>query len=111
MTTGVPIVTAATAVQLTAGDMIYLISSAALWFGDQMEISLFNGNIVWELCTNPYDPHRDLIMHDQGWGLVILLQDTGKGRNKTNDNPANSAQGEKNLIGGMYPHTYDKYAD
>ena len=40
-----------------------------------------------------------------------VLQDTGEGRNKTNDNPANSAQGAKNLIGGMYPHTYDKYAE
>ena len=39
MTTGIPIATAATAVQLTAGDMIYLILSAALWFGDQMETS------------------------------------------------------------------------
>ena len=81
MATGVPIVTAATAVQLTAGDMIYLILSAALWFGDQMETSLFNGNIVWDasiqLSTNPYDPHHDLIMHDQGWGLVIPLQHHG----------------------------------
>ena len=39
MNTGIPIATAATAVQLTAGDMIYLILSAALWFGDQMETS------------------------------------------------------------------------
>ena len=81
MTTGVPIVTAATAVQLTAGDVIYLISLAALWIGHQMEISLFNGNIVQDvgiqLCTDPYNPHCDLIMHDQGWGLVILLQCRG----------------------------------
>ena len=80
-TTGVPIVTAATAVQLTAGDVIYLILLAALWFGNQMETSLFNGNIVWDasiqLCTDPCDPHCDLIMHDQGWGLVILLQHRG----------------------------------
>ena len=78
MTTGVPIITAVTAVQLTAGDVIYLVSSAALWFGDQMETSLFNGNIVWDssiqLCTDPYYPHYDLIMQDQGQGLVILLQ-------------------------------------
>ena len=46
MTTGVPVVTAATAFQLTAGDVIYLILSAALWLGDQMETSLFNGSIV-----------------------------------------------------------------
>ena len=80
-TTGVPVVTAATAVQLTAGYIIYLISSAALWFGDQMETSLFNGNIVRDagiqLCTDPYDPHRDLIMHDQGQGLVIPSQCSG----------------------------------
>ena len=81
MTTGVPIVTAATAVQLTAGDVIYLISLAALWFGDQMETSLFNGNVVRDagiqLCTDPYDPHHDFIMSDQGRGLVILLQRHG----------------------------------
>ena len=28
-----------------------------------------------------------------------VLQDTGEGRNKTNDNPANSAQGAKTLSG------------
>ena len=80
-TTGIPVVTAATAVQLTAGNMMYLISSAALWFGDLMETSLFNGNIVRDagiqLCTNPYDPHCDRIMCDQRWGLVILLQCRG----------------------------------
>ena len=56
-TTGVDVVTAATAVELSAGDVLYLVSLAALWFGDQMEISLFNGNILWdagiELCTDP----------------------------------------------------------
>ena len=81
MTTGVPIITTATAVQLSVGDGIYLVSTAALWFGDQMETSLFNGNIVWDagiqLCTNPYDPHRDLNMCDQGQGLVIPLQRCG----------------------------------
>ena len=80
-TTGVPIVTVATAVQLTPGDVIYLISSAALWFGDQMETSLFNGNIVRDasiqLCTDPYHPHHDLIMCDQGQELVISLQHHG----------------------------------
>ena len=78
MITGIPILAAATAVQLTAGD---LISLAVLWFGDQMETSLFNGNIVQDasiqLCTDPYDPHHDLIMHDQGQGLVIPLQHHG----------------------------------
>ena len=80
-TTGVLIITTATAVQLSAGNLIYLVSMAALWFGDQMETSLFNGNIVWDagiqLCTDPYDPHHDLIMCDQGWGLVIPLQRCG----------------------------------
>ena len=40
-TTGVAAVTPATAVQLTAGDVIYLVFMAALWFGNQMETSLF----------------------------------------------------------------------
>ena len=46
-----------------------------------METSLFNGNIVQDastqLCTDPYDPHHDLIMCDQGQGLAILLQHHG----------------------------------
>ena len=78
MTTGVPIITTATAVQLSVGNVIYLVSTAAPWFGDQMEASLLNGNIVRDagiqLCTNPYHPHRDLIIHDPGQGLVIPLQ-------------------------------------
>ena len=31
--------------------------------------------------------------------LACMLQDMGKGRNKTNDNPANSAQGAKTSSG------------
>ena len=61
--------------------MLYLVLSASLWFGDQMETSLFNGNIVQDasiqLCTDPYDPHHDLIMCDHGQGLVIPLERHG----------------------------------
>ena len=48
MTTGVPVVTAATAVQLTTGNVIYLFLSVAPWFVDQIKTSLLNGNIVWD---------------------------------------------------------------
>ena len=60
MMTGVDVVTAATAVQLSAGDTLFLVSTAALWFGDTMETSLFNANIARDaglkVCTDPMDP-------------------------------------------------------
>ena len=56
-------------------------STAALWFGDQMETSLFNGNIACDsgidLCTDPHDPHHDLGIHDRARGLFIPLQRRG----------------------------------
>ena len=59
-TTGVDVITAATAVQLSAGDTLFLVSTAALWFGDTMKISLFNANIMrdagLEVCTSAMDP-------------------------------------------------------
>ena len=77
-TTGVDAATAATAVQLTAGDVIYIISTATLWLGDQMETSLFNGNIApdagIDLCTDPHDPHHDLGIRDRAQGLFIQMQ-------------------------------------
>ena len=80
-TTGVDVVTAATAMQLTAGNVIYIISMATLWFGNQMETSLFNCNIARDagidLCTDPHDPHRDLSIHDRAWGLFIPMQRHG----------------------------------
>jgi len=36
----------ATAVQISADEVIYLVSLASLWFGDQLEHSLFNANIA-----------------------------------------------------------------
>ena len=81
ITTGVAVVTAAPAVQLTASDVIYIVSMAALWFGDQMETSLFNGNITHDagidLCTDPHDPHRDLGIRDRACGLFIPMQRHG----------------------------------
>ena len=56
-TKGVDVATAATAVQLSAGDVLYLVSSAALWFGDQMETSLFNGNILRDAGIEPCTDH------------------------------------------------------
>ena len=80
-TTGVAVVTTATAMQLTAGDVIYIVSTAALWLGNQMETSLFNGNIACDagidLCTDPHDPHRDLGICDRAWGLFIPMQRRG----------------------------------
>ena len=77
-TTGVDVVTTATTVQL---DVIYIISTAALWFGDQMETSLFNGNIAHDagidLCTDPHDPHCDLGIRDRARGLFIPMQQRG----------------------------------
>ena len=76
-TTGVDIVKAATAIQLAAGHTVYIVSNAALWFGDTMETSLFNGNIArdagLEICTDPHDPYRSLGIRDQERGLEIPL--------------------------------------
>ena len=80
-TTGVDVVTAATTMQLNAGDIIYIVSTATLWFGDRMETSLFNGNIARDagidLCTDPHDPHRDHGIRDRAQGLFIPMQDRG----------------------------------
>ena len=77
-TSGVDVVMAATAIQLSAGDILYLVSTAALRFGDKMEISLFNVNIArdagLELCTDPHDPHHELSIWDRDRGLHIPLQ-------------------------------------
>ena len=58
-TLGVDVVMAAMAIQLSAGDVLYLVSTAALWFSNKMKTLLFNANIAWdvglELCTNPYE--------------------------------------------------------
>ena len=74
-TTGVDVITAATAVQLSAGDTLFLVSTAALWFSDTMETSLFNANIARDaglkVCTNPMDPHQELGLCDQDRGLHI----------------------------------------
>ena len=80
-TSGVDVVTAATTIQLSAGDILYLVSTAALWFGDKMETLLFNVNIAWdaglELCTDPYDPHCDHGIRDRDQGLHIPFQRRG----------------------------------
>mgnify|MGYP001801849192 CR=1 FL=1 len=80
-TNGVHVVTAATAITLDGGDPLYLVMSSALWFGDKMEHSLFNGNIVrdsgLDLCTDPYDPHRELGIRDRDRGLFVPLQRRG----------------------------------
>ena len=77
-TLGVDVVTAAMAIQLSAGDILYLVSTAALWFGDKVETSLFNANIAQdvglELCTDPHDPHCELGIWDRDRGLHIPLQ-------------------------------------
>ena len=66
--TGVNVITAATAVQLSVGNTLFLVSTAALWFGDTMETSLFNANIArdagLEVCTDSLDPHWELGLRD-----------------------------------------------
>ena len=115
-TTGVDVVTAATAVQLSAGDVLYLVSSAALWFGDQMEISLFKGNILQyagiELCTDPHDPYCELFIWDRAWGLHVPLQHRGNfiGLRSYKPDPDEvlraMASGDRNII---YLDPHDDY--
>jgi hypothetical protein len=67
--TDVEIVQSATAFQHDNGNVYYLIMTESLWFGDDMEHSLFNGLIAKDagvnLCTDPYDQTRHLgITHD-----------------------------------------------
>ena len=73
--TGVDVITAATAVQLSVGNTLFLVSTAALWFGDTMETSLFNANIARDaglkVCIDPTDPHWELSLHDRDRGLHI----------------------------------------
>ena len=74
-TTGINIITAATAVQLLVCNTLFLVSTAALWFCDTMETSLFSANIARDaglkVCTNPMDPHQELGLRDRDWGLHI----------------------------------------
>ena len=76
-TSDVQVVKAATAVQLSADEVIYLVSSASLWFGDKLEHSLFNANIArdsgLEVCTDPTDPNRPLGIRDRGRGLMVPM--------------------------------------
>jgi len=68
-TEDVPIVKAATAIQISSGEVIYLVMNSALYFGDRMESSLFNGNLARDaglsVCTDPYDQHRKLGIESQ----------------------------------------------
>ena len=115
-TTGVDVVTAAMAVQLSAGDVLYLVSSAALWFGDQMEISLLNGNILRdagiELCTDPHNPYRELGIWDRARGLHVPLQRCGNfiGLRSYKPDPDEvlraMANGDRNII---YLDPHDDY--
>jgi hypothetical protein len=62
--TDVEIVQLATAFQHDNGNVYYLVMTESLWFGDDMEHSLFNGLIAKDagvdLCTDPYDQSRHL---------------------------------------------------
>ena len=108
--------TAATAVQLSAGDVLYLVSSAALWFRDQMVISLFNGNILWdariELCTDLHDPYRELGIWNRARGLHVPLQRRGNfiGLRSYKPDPDEvlraMANGDRNII---YLDSHDNY--
>ena len=63
-TKAVEIVKCATAVQLSSDLTVYLVMTKALWFGDRLKDSLMNSNIARDagvdICTDPFDPHRNL---------------------------------------------------
>ena len=71
----------AMAIQLSASEVIYLVSPASLWFGDCLEHSLFNANIArdagLEVCTDPTDPNRQLSIRDQERGLSVPMVHCG----------------------------------
>eukprot|EP00957_Ditylum_brightwellii_P027669 2091635-Ditylum_brightwellii.AAC.1 len=60
--TDMPVVRATTAVQISV---------------DEMDASLFNGNLVYDaglsICTDPYDAHRQLGIKDPDWGLLVSM--------------------------------------
>jgi hypothetical protein len=66
--TDVEVVQSAMAFQHNNRNVYYLVMTESLWFGDDMEHSLFNGLIAKvtgvNLCTDPYD---------QSWHLGITL--------------------------------------
>jgi hypothetical protein len=70
----VEIVKAATAYQHPSGQVIYIVMNISLWFGNEMEHSLFNGLIARDagnqLCTDPYDEK----------GLGFTIQGTSNGQ-------------------------------
>eukprot|EP00957_Ditylum_brightwellii_P186126 14170650-Ditylum_brightwellii.AAC.1 len=61
-TTNVPVVRAATAVQISV---------------NEMDTSLFNGDLACDaalsICTDPYDAHRQLCTKDSYWGLFAPI--------------------------------------
>jgi len=81
MTNNVEIAKTATAIQLSASKVIYLVSPASLWFGDHLEHSLFNANIArdagLEVCMDPMDPNRQLSIQDQERGLSVPMVHCG----------------------------------
>ena len=107
---------AAMAIQLSAGDVLYLVSTAAFWFGDKMETLLFNANIAWdvglELCTDPHDLYCELGIWDQDRGLHIPLQQHGNfiGLHLYKLNPDDvltvMSNGDQNVV---YLNPHDKY--
>lgn len=75
----IEIVRAATAYQDPSGATIYIIMNTALWFGNRMEHSLFNGMLARDagvdLCTNTRDPHRapGLYLGDQPFSQQLCV--------------------------------------
>lgn len=70
----VEIVQSATAYQHPDGQITYIVMNISLWFGDELDHSLFNGLIARDagnqLCTDPYDER----------GLGIDLREVRHGR-------------------------------
>ena len=76
-TRNVPIARTATAVEVSSGEIYYLVANVSLWFGDRMETSLFNGNIARDggtrIATDPSDPNRPLGIEDPRTGTYIPM--------------------------------------
>jgi hypothetical protein len=80
----VEIVKSATAYQHPNGQVIYMVMNISLWFGNEMENSLFNGLIARDagnhLCTDPYDERGlgfDLQRIASGQGIYVRMERRG----------------------------------
>ena len=80
-TTNIPMVKAATAINLHTSETYFLVMMGALWFGANMKTSLFNQNLEHDarlqICTDPHDPNHAFGISDPSRGLFIPLEQRG----------------------------------